>query len=140
MFPMEYSKTSLACEQTLLFGQVKRVSRERASERRRREGQRRWLQALLSSAPRSRVIGRLASLAQIGELARRLRHLHPADFHEERITGLKQYENELNFKDIDFPVKLKDIEKFQKKIWKRRIFLWGGKGYVRVVEVEDWRI
>ena len=43
---------TLACEQALLFGRVKRVSRERASERRSRE--------------------RLASLAQIGELARRL--------------------------------------------------------------------
>ena len=32
----------------------------------------RSLQALLSSAPRSRVIARLASLTQIGELARRL--------------------------------------------------------------------
>ena len=30
----------LACEQALLFGRVKRVSRERASERRSREGQR----------------------------------------------------------------------------------------------------
>ena len=29
----------LACEQALLFGRVKRVSRERASERRSREGQ-----------------------------------------------------------------------------------------------------
>ena len=53
----------LACEQALLFG---RASRERASE------------GLLSSTPRgfaarSRVLARLASLAQIGELARRLR-------------------------------------------------------------------
>ena len=32
----------------------------------------RSLQALLSSAPRSRVLARLASLVQIGELARRL--------------------------------------------------------------------
>ena len=32
----------------------------------------RSLQALLSSAPRSRIIARLASLAQIAELARRL--------------------------------------------------------------------
>ena len=32
----------------------------------------RSLQALLSSAPRSRVLARLTSLAQIGELARRL--------------------------------------------------------------------
>ena len=52
----------LACKQALLFG---RASRERASE------------GLLSSTPRgfvarSRVLARLASLAQIGELARRL--------------------------------------------------------------------
>ena len=40
---------NLACEQALLFGRAKRVSRERASERRV-----------------------LARLAQIGELARRL--------------------------------------------------------------------
>ena len=37
----------------------------------------RSLQALLSSAPRSRVLARLASLAQIGELARRLDHSRP---------------------------------------------------------------
>ena len=49
----------IACEQALLFGRVKLVSRERAGERRSREG-------------RSRVLARLASLAQIGELARRL--------------------------------------------------------------------
>ena len=30
----------VACEQALLFGRLKRVSRERASERRSREGQR----------------------------------------------------------------------------------------------------
>ena len=60
----------LACEQALLFGRVKRVSRERASERRSRDGQRR--------APRSRVLARLISLAQIGELARRL-FLPPED-------------------------------------------------------------
>ena len=56
----------VTCEQALLFGQAKRASRERASE------------GLLSSAPRgfaarSRVLARLVSLAQIGELARRLR-------------------------------------------------------------------
>ena len=45
---------SIACEQVLLFGRVKRVLRERASE------------------PRSRVLARLASLAQVGELACRL--------------------------------------------------------------------
>ena len=31
---------NIACEQALLFGQAKRFSRERASERRSREGQR----------------------------------------------------------------------------------------------------
>ena len=46
------SRLALACEQALLFG---RASRERASE-----------------GPRSRVLERLALLAQIGELARRL--------------------------------------------------------------------
>ena len=68
----------VACEQALLFGRVKRVSRERARgtfftfcgvsgvEMKIYE---RSLQALLSSAPRSRVLSRLASLAQIGELA-----------------------------------------------------------------------
>ena len=55
-----FSHTNVACEQALLFGRVKRVSRERASERRSREGQ------------SSRVHARLASLAQIGEPARRL--------------------------------------------------------------------
>ena len=71
---------SLACEQALLFGRVKRVSRESASERQSREGQKkgeiykRSLQTLLSSAPRSCVLARLASLAQIGELACRLDH------------------------------------------------------------------
>ena len=43
----------VACEQALLFGQAKRASRERF-------------------AARSRVLARLVSLAQIGELARRL--------------------------------------------------------------------
>ena len=48
-----------------------------------------WLQALLSSAPRgfaarSRVLARLVSLAQIGELARRLQqksHVHSSEPH-----------------------------------------------------------
>ena len=34
----QFSSKNIACEQALLFGQVKRVSRERASERRSREG------------------------------------------------------------------------------------------------------
>ena len=45
----------LACEQALLFGRVKRVSS--------------------GEAPRSRVLARLISLAQIGELARRLQNV-----------------------------------------------------------------
>ena len=46
----------VACEQALLFGRVKRFSRERCER----------------AAPRSPVLARLASLAQMGELARRL--------------------------------------------------------------------
>lgn len=42
-----------------------------------------------------------------------LRYLHPVKIHNDRITDLKQYEHELDFKDIDFPVKLKDITKFE---------------------------
>ena len=42
-----------------------------------------------------------------------LRRLHPNEVHDERLTDLKQYENELNFKGIDFPVKIKDITKFE---------------------------
>ena len=56
--PSGSGEHDLACEQALLFGRVKRVSREHASERRTLE------------APSSRVLARLTSLAQIGELAR----------------------------------------------------------------------
>lgn len=42
-----------------------------------------------------------------------LRYLHPINLNDTRLTDIKQYENELNFKDIDFPVKLKDITKFE---------------------------
>ena len=31
----------------------------------------------------------------------------------QKIEDVKQYENDLNFKGIDFPVKLKDITKFE---------------------------
>ena len=33
--------------------------------------------------------------------------------YSDEITDLKQYENELNFKDIKFPVELKDLTKFE---------------------------
>ena len=89
----QFSSKNIACEQALLFGQVKRVSRERASERRSREGPPRCCQhiaceqALLFGqatrasrerasegprgfAARSRALARLVSLAQIGEHAR----------------------------------------------------------------------
>ena len=42
-----------------------------------------------------------------------LRYLHPIEKHEERLTGIRKYENDLNFKGIDFPVKLKDIPKVE---------------------------
>ena len=96
----QFSSKNIACEQALLFGQVKRVSRERASERRSREGPTGVVssflrkQSLRASSPiwasnaslartrerrpsrlrrslaRSRALARLVSLAQIGELAR----------------------------------------------------------------------
>ena len=50
----------VACEQALLFGQAKRASAPRGF------------------AARSRVLARLASLVQIGEVARRLGILHSA--------------------------------------------------------------
>ena len=42
-----------------------------------------------------------------------LRYLHPKEIHGERLTDLKKYENDLNFKQINFPVKVKDITKFE---------------------------
>ena len=43
-----------------------------------------------------------------------LRYLHPKERDEERLTGLKKYEFSLNTKGITFPMKLKDISKFEK--------------------------
>ena len=42
-----------------------------------------------------------------------LRYLHPKQCHGERLADLREYENDLNFKGINFPVKLKDITKFE---------------------------
>ena len=42
-----------------------------------------------------------------------LRYLHPVQINETRLTDIRKYENDLNFKGIDFPVKLKDIPKFE---------------------------
>ena len=44
-----------------------------------------------------------------------LRYLHPREKHSTRINDLKKYENDLNFEQINFPVKLKDISKFEKQ-------------------------
>ena len=43
-----------------------------------------------------------------------LRYLHPRDINDLRLTDLKQYKNTLNTKGIKYPVKLKDISKFEK--------------------------
>ena len=43
-----------------------------------------------------------------------LRYLHPIQMNEVRLTDLKKYENDLKFKEIKFPVSLKDITKFEK--------------------------
>ena len=42
-----------------------------------------------------------------------LRYLHPIQKSETRLTSIRKYENDLNFKGIDFPVKLNDIPKFE---------------------------
>ena len=43
-----------------------------------------------------------------------LRFLHPKERDEERLVDLKKYENSLNTKGINFPMKLKHISKFEK--------------------------
>ena len=43
-----------------------------------------------------------------------LRYLHPREKHSDRLTDLKQYENSLNTKGITFPMKVKDINKFER--------------------------
>ena len=42
-----------------------------------------------------------------------LRYLHPVKKNGSRINDLKKHENDLNFKGIDFPMKVKDIQKFE---------------------------
>jgi hypothetical protein len=41
--------------------------------------------------------------------------LHPVSGHPERISHYKDYENELNMKDIEFPVSLSKVEIFEKQ-------------------------
>ena len=42
-----------------------------------------------------------------------LRYLHPREKHSPRINDLKKYENDLNFKEINFPVEVNYITKFE---------------------------
>ena len=42
-----------------------------------------------------------------------LRYLHPIHKNDSRLTDLKQYENSLNTKGINFPIEVKDITKFE---------------------------
>ena len=43
-----------------------------------------------------------------------LRYIYPSDENDTRLTDLKKYEYSLNTKGINFPMKLKDISKFEK--------------------------
>ena len=43
-----------------------------------------------------------------------LRYLHPREKNDSRLTDLKQYEFSLNTKGITFPMKVKDINKFER--------------------------
>ena len=45
-----------------------------------------------------------------------LRYLYPVQKNASRINDLREYENNVNFKGINFPVKVKDIQKFENKI------------------------
>ena len=42
-----------------------------------------------------------------------LRYLHPKEKHSSRINDVRKYENDLKFKGIDFPIKVKHIQKFE---------------------------
>ena len=42
-----------------------------------------------------------------------LRYLHPVQKNGSRIKDLRKYENDPNLKGIDFPIKVKDIQKFE---------------------------
>ena len=42
-----------------------------------------------------------------------LRYLHPVQKNASRINDLREYKNDLNFKGIDFPLKVKDVQKFE---------------------------
>ena len=42
-----------------------------------------------------------------------LRYLHPVQMNEVRLADLRDYEDDLNFKGIDFPFKVKDVQKFE---------------------------
>lgn len=41
--------------------------------------------------------------------------LHPHENNPQRLSHYKQFENELNFRNINFPVNLKDIDKFEQQ-------------------------
>ena len=43
-----------------------------------------------------------------------LRYLHPREKNDTRLTDLKEYENSLNTKGLTFPMKVKDIAKFER--------------------------
>ena len=44
-----------------------------------------------------------------------LRFLHPVNLNSKRINDLEQYEDDLNFYKIDFPVKVLHVTKFEKQ-------------------------
>ena len=53
-----------------------------------------------------------------------IRHLHPLDYHPERNRKIsKLFGNELDFQDMKFLVKIKDINKIEKRILSPLLFL-----------------
>ena len=53
-----------------------------------------------------------------------VRYLNPVDHNPRRITKAdKDFDKKLNFKDINFPVKIRDIHKVEKRIPPALVFL-----------------
>ena len=58
-----------------------------------------------------------------------VRYLHPADHNPARIRKVdKDFAKERNFNEIKFPVKIRDMKKFQKRITSTFVFLLSKQG------------
>ena len=66
------------------------------------------------------------------------RHLNPAECHSERISkDLRKQSGVLNFQGIEFPVKLNDIDKFEKKNPGLAINVFGVEGEIYPLRISN---